>query len=81
MKKLELIKQIDFAILNQEPIALIFNTGEIIINPVKNLKDKRTYYFNAYDEDCRLINKNDIIIVDIVKSYLDILKLLKEKIG
>jgi len=81
VRKLELIKAIDYAIVNGEPIGVIFNNGEIIINPFENLKAKRDYYFSAYDDDCKLITKPDIIIINILKNYNTISTFLKEKIG
>ena len=81
MRKLELIKAIDYAIVNGEPIGVIFNTEDIIINPFENLKAARDYYFSAYDDDCKLITKSDIIIIEVLNSYNTISTFLKEKIG
>lgn len=81
MKKIEFIKIIDYAIINNQPIGVIYNSDEIIINPVKNLKNKRDYYMAAYDEECRLINKKDIIINDIIREYDNLTRVLQQKIG
>jgi hypothetical protein len=81
MQKIDFLKSIDWAIKDQVPIAAVFNTGEIIITPVNFLQTKREYYFNSYDEKCRLNTNNDIIITDLIKTYDKILLLIQEKIG
>lgn len=93
MNKLTLIKNIDEAIANNCNIAIIIENTikytvingtyvkkrkELIINRHENLADKRSYYFDNYDEDCRLNSNPNIRIIAIykdiefaVKNYLE----------
>jgi hypothetical protein len=78
MTKLTLIKSIDRAIAGSYAIGCVIEiknleTGfvgyEFIINNVKNLKEKRNYYFSSYDEDCRLSsNPNAIRIIAVYEG-------------
>jgi len=94
MKKLELIKIIDKAIIAEIPIAVVIENKniidkhdkegnlvgktvdlnfEFIINNYSNLHAKRKYYYDSYDEECRLNKANNISIVAIYSGNESIL--------
>jgi hypothetical protein len=88
MTKLLLLKTIDKAIVNKNAVAvMVENTVEnklingvevkhyfeMIINNFENLREKREYYYNSYDEECKLYNNKNIRIVAVFEGKETIL--------
>ena len=85
MKKSERIKIFDDAIANKSEIAVIVEFKdnenfyyEFIINHNENLKFKKEYYNNSYDEEFRLKTNENIRIIALYEGAENILIKLKD---
>lgn len=71
MTKEELLSILDYAIENGKGIHVsIYMPNlpekELIVNPKENVPEKRNYYEQAYDDDCRLKAAPQIKIINAI---------------